>query len=399
MKKNIDKLVNEILLLEQEEAYQAGAIGYMSRALTLATMPHRRIESNEFKRQNGVFKLTMLADSDVGLPYGNIPRLLMLWITTEAVRTKERQLILGKTLSEFMFALDMIPSGGRWGSITRLKEQMKRLFSSSISCSYSDGKNWSVKNIIPVEEADLWWDPKNPQQATIWESRLLLGNKFFEEIIENPIPIDTRALKLIRQSPMAIDIYCWLTYRMSYLNKTTSIPWSALQFQFGSNYKDVRQFKRKFIKQLKKVTLIYPEANIKEENGSLVLSPGKPHINKTHRKNDKNKIRKAKTIKHKKEDEKIKNNQQLQIQYENYRIDTLLEIIKNMPNKNEYNRLLKLFRDNLNRKGMNEIRLQIIQGKYNKTAKEALYQFINTHHHYILNPIKTYEEFCKMIAK
>lgn len=46
-KESIDKLVNEVLAMEQEEAYQAGAIGYMARALIQATMPHSKLEGNE----------------------------------------------------------------------------------------------------------------------------------------------------------------------------------------------------------------------------------------------------------------------------------------------------------------------------------------------------------------
>jgi hypothetical protein len=72
--------------------------------------------------------------------------LLISWITTEAVKTQQRELILGHTLSKFMAELDMIPSGGRWGSITRLKDQMKRLFSASISCTYDDGQNWGIRS-------------------------------------------------------------------------------------------------------------------------------------------------------------------------------------------------------------------------------------------------------------
>ncbi len=132
--KNLDKLIAEVLAIEAEEAKAAGALGYMARALVQATMPHSSINGNEFKRTNGLFKLTLLADSDIGLPYGSIPRLLLAWISTEAVKTKKRHLILGASLSEFMRKIDLIPSGGRWGTITRLKDQMQRLFSSSISC-------------------------------------------------------------------------------------------------------------------------------------------------------------------------------------------------------------------------------------------------------------------------
>lgn len=69
-KESIDKLVNEMLAIEQEEAYQAGTIGYMARALIQATMPHSKVDGHEFKRRNGAFKLTILADSEVGAtPY------------------------------------------------------------------------------------------------------------------------------------------------------------------------------------------------------------------------------------------------------------------------------------------------------------------------------------------
>ena len=277
-RKNMDKFINEAMEIEYEEARQAGSIGYMARALTQATMPHSKISSHEYKRKNGNFKLTMLADSETGLPYGSIPRLLMSWITTEAVRIREREITLGNTLSGFMSELGIIPTGGRWGSITRVKEQMKRLFSASISCTYDNGKNWKIQNVTPIDKANLWWDPKQPDQAAIWESTLVLGEFFFNEIIENPIPIDIRTLKALKKSPMAIDIYCWLTYRMSYLKRDTHIPWKLLQLQFGANYNDIYQFKRRFLDQLKKVIAIYAGASVIDEKNHLTLQPGKPQI-------------------------------------------------------------------------------------------------------------------------
>jgi hypothetical protein len=280
--KNIDKLVSEILQMEAEEAKEAGALGYMARALVQATLPHKKIETNEFKRVNGLFKLTILADSEVGLPYGSIPRLILAWVSTEAVRTKNRHLVLGNTLSSFMETLDLMPTGGRWGSITLLKNQMKKLFSSSISCSYDNGSNWAIKNINPISQADLWWTPKQPNQASLFKSTLTLNEDFFNEVITNPIPIDMRALKALKKSPLSIDIYSWLTYRMSYLRDTTTIPWEVLQLQFGSNYatdaQGVRNFKKAFLRELKKVTLIYREAKLEDLQIGLNLKPSQTHI-------------------------------------------------------------------------------------------------------------------------
>jgi hypothetical protein len=88
-----------------------------------------------------------------------------------------------------------------------------------------------------------------------------------------------RVLKAFKQSPMAIDINCWLTYRMSYLKNMTSINWGVLQVQFGASYKEIRQFKRRFVDQLKRVIAFYP-VNMRINSQNLILLPCKTHINK-----------------------------------------------------------------------------------------------------------------------
>jgi len=173
--KIINELVSGVLAIEAEEARQAGALGYMSRALVQATMPHKRMESNEFTRRNGAFTLSIMSPSRIGLPYGNIPRLLIAWLTTEAVVKKQRTLCLGNTLSSFMRELDLVPTGGRWGSITRLREQTKRLFMSSISCFYEDDKRDGGIGFRVTDEYDLWWRPKSPSQGTFFESTVTLS--------------------------------------------------------------------------------------------------------------------------------------------------------------------------------------------------------------------------------
>src|SRR5262245_10291785 len=100
--KNLNKLITESLAIEEKEAKEAGALGYMARVLTQATLPHKKVEENQFKRSNGVLTLSIMAPEEVGLPYGTIPRLLLSWLTTEAVKTKTPELVLGKTLNEFM---------------------------------------------------------------------------------------------------------------------------------------------------------------------------------------------------------------------------------------------------------------------------------------------------------
>jgi hypothetical protein len=276
----LDKLINQALAIEVEQAKETGVLGYVARALAQATMPHSKVEGNEFVRKNGVYTLTMLAPSEVGLPYGSIPRLLIAWLTTEAVKTKKREIVLGDSLSDFMARLGLAPTGGRWGSITRLKQQMRSLFSSMISCSYEGEDKRGEIGFRIADKHFFLWDPKKPNQSDLWGCSVTLTETFFNEITQRPIPIHMEALKILKRSPMALDIYCWLTYRMSYLKKSTLIPWSTLQTQFGADYKEVRYFKRKFLVQLKAVFLVYPEARVEIGESGLILHPSKTHIPK-----------------------------------------------------------------------------------------------------------------------
>lgn len=282
--KNIDKLIEEAWEIEQHEAREAGALGFMARALTIATMPHKRTDEHVFERRNGSFILTMLANPRVGLPYGSIPRLLIAWLTTEAVRTKERELLLGPTLSGFMSQLDLMPTGGRWGSITRLRDQMRRLFSCSIHGAWRTETRDDLLNITVASRAKLWWDPRAPEQAGLWQSTVTLNQDFFDEIVSRPVPIDLRALKALKRSPLALDIYMWLTHRVSYLREDMRISWVSLQAQFGAGYpispQGERNFRKAFLEQLKKVILVYrpepPQVEVTSE--WLLLRPSRTHI-------------------------------------------------------------------------------------------------------------------------
>jgi len=280
---NVSKLVAEALAIEAQEAKEAGALGYMARILVQATMPHKNTPGTEFKRSNGIFTLTILSPSEVGLPYGTYPRLLLAWLTSEAVKTKSPELVLGPTLSGFMNELGLIPAGGRWGTIGRLRDQMRRLFSSTVSCTAELNTEEDMgMGFRVVLKYHLWWDPKTPDQAALWLSTVTLSQDFFKEIVDRPIPIDMRALEALKRSPLALDIYCWLTYRMSYLNKKTEIPWPALKAQFGAGYPDtklgVRHFKSKFLYHLQKILVVYPAAKVSEGKYGLVLRPSAPHI-------------------------------------------------------------------------------------------------------------------------
>lgn len=278
MTPSVERLINDALAIESESALEAGALGFMARAMVQATLPHKKVAGNEFERKNGNFTLSLMAPSKIGLPYGSVPRLLLAWVTTEAVKTKTRELELGDSMASFMGELGMSPTGGARGDITRLKNQTRRLFASTVSASYEDETKIADMGYRLADESVLWWDTKSPEQAGLWHSSVTLSEKFFNEVIDRPVPIDMRAIKALKRSPMALDIYTWLTYRSSYLKRPTVIPWAALALQFGSNYAQVRQFKAAFLTELRKVVTVYGMVQIEATDNGLMVKPSLTHI-------------------------------------------------------------------------------------------------------------------------
>jgi hypothetical protein len=272
--KTVQRLIQEALALEIEDAKAAGSLGFMARALVQATMPHSKPEEFYFERRNGAFTLTMMAPPKVGLPYGIVPRMLMIWLSTEAVKTRNRELILGDSLSAFMGKLNMLPTGGRWGSITRLKTQAHKLFTSTVSCVYQgQGDGLAEEGFRLADKHVLWWNPKTPDQSELFNSLVVLSEPFYKELVSSPVPINMDILHKLPRSPLAIDIFVWLSYRMSYLRNQTLIPWESLQAQFGANYTQLRDFKANFLKHLKSVTTVYPKVRVENVPAGLVLKP------------------------------------------------------------------------------------------------------------------------------
>ena len=204
--KPVQEIIAQALAIEAEEAQQAGTLGYMARAMVQATMPHKKVAGTVHERTNGFYTFTMLARPKVGLPYGSVPRMLLAWIATEAVKTKSRDLILGDSMSQFMRQLGMMPTGGRWGTVIRLKDQTRRLFGCTIQFSHVDKAAGyeALQNMFIADVASLWWEPKDPTQQSLFANTVRLSETFYNEIISNPVPVNMRALLALKKSPLAL---------------------------------------------------------------------------------------------------------------------------------------------------------------------------------------------------
>lgn len=280
-------LLNEALQIEQEDAVRAGAVGYMARTLAQVTLPHTDPHTLYHERTSGRLTLAVRGHKSYGVPFGSIPRVVLAWMCTEAVLTKDPTLELGRSAADFSRKLNLHYNGR---DLARLKNQCLALARAVISVDANDEQNnaQAFADLKIAKRGFVFWSDKNPEQPTLWESTLTLTEDFFEAVTTKPVPIDMRAFHALSKSPLAMDIYTWLTYRMFVLGvrgrPEVLIPWIGLKGQFGSNYSDdakgLSNFKTKFRARLREVLAFYPDArgNVEDVGDHLRLTPCRSHI-------------------------------------------------------------------------------------------------------------------------
>lgn len=299
---NVVKSADQRALTESQKKLVEASVGifeatpaskdaaFITRELVLASLPHSNPGDRPvWTRRNGNVTLAIQPGVNIqtgksyGYPYGIIPRLLLFWITTEALRSQSRRLELGSSLNGFMTDLGLSPytGGGKRSDATRLRDQMERLFRSRFSLErlHDDGtrvgKSWLDMQVAP--QGDLWWSVRAPDQATLWGSWIELGDMFYAAITSAPVPVDMRALRALKRSPLALDLYAWLTfqaYRAHQSGQPRFESWSQLHSHMGGEYADVDNFRKKAKAALVKIRGVYPGLKLSKRVGGIEVSSG-----------------------------------------------------------------------------------------------------------------------------
>ena len=258
-------------------------LGFMTRTMALCSLPRTNPGNQyQYQRVNGPYKLIMSRNGPHKLPFGNLPRLILAWVCSAAVQTQSPVLSLGDSLSGFMRALGVYDSSGL--TQTRLRNQMKRLFGCTISLIYEDAHREATASTLIADLTEFWWNPKRPDQPSLWESKIRLSEPFFNEIVRHPVPLDMNTLTALKRCALGLDLYLWLTYRTFSLRAPQRITWRQVYRQFGlhpdkaSDKNTVQMFRRNILRELKKIKLAWPDLNYTTAPGVLILHPSTPAI-------------------------------------------------------------------------------------------------------------------------
>ena len=180
--------------------------------------------------------------------------------------------------------LDARTGGGRRSDAARLRDQMNRLFRATISFEYSDESVTSFSNLLIADNATIFWTPTAEDQPALWESRVELSERFYDALLRAPIPAAPEAIRQLKSSPLALDLYIWssyMTYRASRRDRPFQVSWKQLQRQFGSAYSDSRDFQKRARRHLEKIRLVYPGLRLRYGHGYLEIRPGRTAVDST----------------------------------------------------------------------------------------------------------------------
>ncbi|MEM7205844.1 MAG: replication protein RepA [Planctomycetota bacterium] len=253
-------------------------------------LPRRRTEARTFERQSGHVSILLEAGKlydgkdwvEHPLPYGATPRLVLVHVSSEAIRTRSRSIEIGDSMREFLHQLGMPTSGGVRGGYTTLRRQMQSLAACRLTLGMRAEGRVVTKDAKPFSRFEAWLQQDDTQHS-MWPGVLELTQDFYDTLRTHAVPLDYRALAALKHSALALDIYTWLAHRLCRVTSAngTMVSWSNLHDQFGQEYRNPKDFKKKFAGALSRVHAVYPDARIERTAGGLILRESRPPLPKT----------------------------------------------------------------------------------------------------------------------
>jgi hypothetical protein len=281
---DIDRRVIDIAsgYMSDEDA----GLGFVYSGWAACALPHKRLSDHEpWQVRTDRASLLVepgrrqLPDSGlewVGVPYGSRARLIMIYLQSEALKTNSREIQLGKSLRDWLGRMG-IPVGGK--SIIDIREQAERIARCRLTFEIQQAGKSAMAQQLVVDHA-LFSDNGVDSGGTRLMESTRLSESFYEQLRKHPIPLEDAAVRGINRHSLALDIYCWLAYRLHSLTRPTPISWRALHSQFGTGVRRLDHFRETYSEQLALALAVYPRAEVAVTSLGLTLSPSPPPVAK-----------------------------------------------------------------------------------------------------------------------
>ncbi|HYZ22307.1 MAG TPA: replication protein RepA [Rhodopila sp.] len=258
-------------------------IGVSYTGFCLTALPHKRLPDDQPWEKKG-HKVTLLVEPGrlkhggklklFGVPYGARARMILLYLQTQAVRVRSREVELGRSMRDWMERMGLSIGGE---TVSALREQAARISACSLKFFWENADSDGFERGAIVRSG-LRFHAEDSAQGLLWEDRVVLDEAFFAALRNHPVPLLEAAIRQLRDRSMSLDIYVWLAWRCHQLGKPTPISWLAIHAQFGAGFKVVRQFKPRFTEALGAALAAYPDARVDLDDKGITLHPARPPI-------------------------------------------------------------------------------------------------------------------------
>jgi hypothetical protein len=264
-------------------------VEFIHATFAQVALPRSRTSGREFYRRFGSVNIHLQAGvtERAGqlvprpLPYGTPPRKFLIHATTWALRNRTCEIPLGSSMRDLMMNCLGYKhvSGGKNGSMTSLKRQLYALVASRITLGWQKhGRDITQKVDIfqRLEDPAFWYEDV---QGGLFPATALLSADYLAAIQEHAFPVDPRAIRAL-ESALAVDIYVWLAYRLRKIARGKPLPlsYAAAKAQFGEDYRDPKNFKKKFNIAMRDALMVYPDARVESVEGGFDLYHSRPPI-------------------------------------------------------------------------------------------------------------------------
>jgi hypothetical protein len=209
------------------------------------------------------------------LPYGSLARLILLYISKCAVKKHSRKIILG-CRSEILKKIGKKINGENY---SKLMQQIKSISVLRMQIGVRYEKiNFSEMNSF--EFIEYFSENKNKKcfNGKFFPSEIILSENYYNSLINHAVPLNEMDILSISSSSLAIDVYMWLAYRLYRVEKSIFFSWEKILQHFAPEYKDKKDFRKKFITALSHVRQVYPAAQVDVIRGGIVLHQSPPPI-------------------------------------------------------------------------------------------------------------------------
>jgi hypothetical protein len=268
-------------------AFFEQSLAYQVREFLLCGLPYQQPKELKFERRNGNIGFKLIGDPDVGLPYGQ-DRLFIIWLATafQLLGCPEDNTVRFRSASDIVRAFyhqgqERKPTGTE---LTRIHERINRLFGATyLFQSFWGGKKSSNKGSFRlIRKVRLWFDNEEPNTRWLWQNLIELSSDFADLIRKGSIPIDLETVRGLKESPAALDLYTWLSWRTYKLKDDAQVPLfgpTGLFAQLGTTTTDPYKAKQQLKAWLTAVSIFWRQCPVElsEDGQYLLLHPPKAY--------------------------------------------------------------------------------------------------------------------------